>query len=340
MTFANVDILERFQAKIEASRGVAETVMTRWFYPPPQKATWQYLQDLEDVSELTRTYAATVDRQLGIRTVRMNIELNLTYEEAVWWLNMALDGNNRTGTTTGSTPPGYTYTLAPNTAADDLDTFTMKGGDTVNIYKFSRCAVNKLTMRWNPQQGGDVCWRMVAEVWAIFVGTATYDAPSDITRTKILARGTKVYVDTATIHTTQMLNTMRQGEITIDNQLEEKIFSESVSDPYSDFARGEQIVTGSLVFEYNTGAETEFANMRAGTTRKVSIEQTGALIGSTPTTNYNWRIDVPTLKWMAPQQGYAGHNKIITFPWIAQWTSATPQVVSVVIVNANSTTTA
>lgn len=325
MALGNVEILERAQCKIEAVRGTAETTMTRWLYFPPQKFTWQYLQDLEAVSEVTRSYVATIDRQLGIRTVRMSVELNLTNEEAVWWLNAAVDGSNLTGTTTGSTPAGFTYSLAPNVAADDLASFTLKGGDTTNIYKFSRCMVNKATFRWNPQQGGDVCWRMVAEIWAIFVGTTTYDAPADITRTKILARGTKVYIDTTTIGTTQLLATVRQGEFTIDNQMEEKIFSESVLDPYTDVGRGEQIFTGSLVMENNAAAEAEFVLMRAGTVRKLRFSQTGAQIGITPTTNYLWQVDFPNAKWMAPVKSYAGHNSIITFPFVGQWTAAAPQ---------------
>jgi hypothetical protein len=288
----------------------------------------------------TRTYAATVDRQLGIRYVRINIELNLTYEEAIWWLNLALDGNNRTGTTTGSTPPGFTYSLAPNSATDDLDTCTIKAGDPGNPYKFSRCAVNKMTMRWNPLQGGDTCWRMVAELWAIFVGTTTFDSPADITRNKILARGTKVYIDEpgGTIMTTQILNKIRSGNIVIDNQLEEKVWSESVTDPMGDFARGEQLVTGEIVMEYQD--DVEFGKMRAGTTRKLAIVQTGANIGATPTTDYRWQIQVPNAKYMAPTLGKAGQNKIITLPWVGQWSSAAPQPILVSDVIAAGTVTA
>lgn len=340
MAITNVDILERAQVKIEAVRGTAETTMTRWLYYPPQKFTWQYQQDLEEIEEITRTYATAVDRQLGIRTVRANIELLLTYEEAVWWLNCALDGGNLTGSTTGSTPPGYTYTLAQNVTADDLASFTMKAGDTTNIYKFSRCMVNKATFRWNPQQGGETTWRMVAEIWAIFVGTTTYDSPTDQTRTRILARGTKVYSDDTTLGSGQLLNTIRQGEFTIDNQFEEKIFSENTVDPYADVARGAQLVTGSIVMENNAAGETEFGKMRAGTVRKLRISQTGALIGSTPTTNYLWQVDFPNAKWMAPQKGYAGHNSIITFPFVAQWTASATQPVIVTDVNALASVTA
>lgn len=337
---ANVDILERAQVKIEGTRGAAETTMTRWIYSPPQKISWQYLQDLETIEELTRTYATAVDRQLGIRMVRINVEILLTYEEAVWWLNAALDGSNLTGSTTGSTPAGYTYTLAQNVSADDLASFTMKAGDATNIYKFSRCMVNKATFRWNPQIGGETTWRMVAEIWAIFVGTTTYDAPSDQTRTRILARGTGVYVDTTTIQTTLLTATIRQGEFTIDNQLEEKVFSENTVDPYTDVARGSQIVTGSIVMENNAAAEAEFVLMRAGTVRKIAILQTGAQIGVTPTTNYKWQVQFPTAKWMAPNKSYAGHNSIITFPFVAQWAAAATQPIIVTDVNALATVTA
>lgn len=338
MGFTNVQVLERAQAKIEAVRGTGETTMTRWFYFAPGALTWQYNQDLEEINEVTRTYATAVDRQLGPRSVRINIEINLTYEEAIWWLNCALDGSNLSGTTTGSTPAGYTYSLAQNVSADDLATFTLKAGEPGNPYKFSRCAVNQATFRWNPQPGGETCWRMTAEIWAIFVGTTTFDSPADITRNHVLARGTKVYVDTTTIGTTQLLGAVRSGEFTINNNLEEKFFSENTVDMAADFGRGSQVVTGSLVMEYLN--DTEFALMRAGTTRKIRVLQTGPNIGATPTTDYKWQVDFPNAKWLAPSFGYAGQNKIITLPFVGQWTSAVTQPIQIADVIAAATVTA
>jgi hypothetical protein len=338
MAYSNVQVLERAQAKIEAVRGVAETTMTRWFYPPLGSLTWQYNQDLEEITEQTRTYASAVDRQLGVRTVRINIEINLTYEEAIWWLNCALDGGNLTGTTTGSTPPGFTYSLAQNVSADDLSTFTLKAGDATTIYKFSRCAVNQATFRFNPQPGGETCWRMTAEIWAIFVGITTYDSPTDILRNRVLARGTNFSVDTTTIGTTQVLGAIRSGEFTINNNLEEKFFSENTVDAAADFGRGSQVVTGSLVYEYLN--DTEFALMRAGTVRKIRIAQTGPNIGSTPTTDFKWQVDVPNAKWLAPQFGYAGQNKIITLPFVGQWSSTVTQPLQISDVISAGTVTA
>jgi hypothetical protein len=338
MPYQNVQVLERAQAKIEAVRGTAETLMTRWMYPPPGGITWTYAQELEEITETTRTYATAVDRQLGYRTVRINFDLILTYEEAVWWLNCVLDGGNLTGTTTGSTPPGYTYSLAQNVTTDDLSTFTLKAGDPGNPLKFSRCAVNQATFRWNPQPGGETVWHMTAEVWAIFIGPTSFDSPTDITRERVLARGTKVYIDTTTLGTTQLLLASRSGEFTINNNLEEKFFSENIVDPHTDFARGPQIVTGSLVMEYLN--DTEFALMRAGTVRKIRIVQTGRNIGSTPTTDYKFQADFPNAKWLAPSFGYAGQNKIITMPFVGQWAPAATQPLLVSIVNTSATITA
>lgn len=338
MAYSNVQVLERAQAKIEGTRGAAEATMTRWWYFPLGALTWTYDQELEEIIETTRTYASAVDRQLGMRSIRINIELNLTYEEAIWWLNMALDGGNLSGTTTGSTPAGYTYSLAQNVSADDLSTFTLKAGNPAVAYKFSRCAVNRMTMRWNPQSGGETSWRMTAEIFAIFVGTTSFDSPADITRNRILARGTAVYIDTTTIGTTQVLGAIRSGEVTIDNQLEEKFFSENTVDADDDFARGSQIVTGSLVMEYLN--DTEFALMRAGTVRKIRISRTGDQIGTTPTTNYLWQLDIPNAKWLAPTFGYAGQNQIITLPFVGQWSSAVTQPLQVTDVIAAATVTA
>lgn len=338
MPYQNVQVLERAQAKIEAVRGTAEATASRWFYPPLGGITWTYAQDLEEIVEATRTYASAVDRQLGYRTVRINFDLILTYEEAVWWLNCALDGGNLSGTTTGSTPPGYTYTLAQNVTTDDLSTFTLKAGDPGNPLKFSRCVVNQATFRFNPQPGGETTWRMTAEVWAIFQGPTTFDSPTDTVRNRVLARGTKVFIDPTTLGTTQLTNAVRSGEFTINNNIEEKFFSENITDPHTDFARGSQVVTGSLVMEYLN--DTEFNNMRNGTVRKIRISKDGDQIGTTPTTAFKWQADFPNAKWLAPSFGYAGQNKIITMPFVGQWTSTATQPLIVTVVTATASVTA
>lgn len=315
MPYGNVTILDRIEAKIEAVRGTAEATMTRPVVFPLGRATWTWEADEGLVPESLRSFhASDADfTSVGIATSRINIEAILSFEEAIWWLNLAVDGNSRTGVTTGSTPAGYTYTQTPSSAVDDLDTITLKCGDGAVAYKFDRGVVNTATLRWNPARGGDSYWMISVEIFARFLGTTTFDAPAALVRHKIAAKGTKVYLDAfgGTIGTTQATGVIRSGSITINNQIEEKQWSEDDTNVGSDFGRGEQVITVEVVRELN--ADTEFALLRAGTTRKLRIEKVGDAIGTTPTTNFQWRIDMPVFRYtprMAPN--YQGQNRIVT----------------------------
>ena len=313
--FTNVIRLDRIEAKIEGTRGTAETTMTRPIVFPDGKASWTYEADEAIVPESLRSYHASDadNTTVGISRSTLNVEMLASYEELIWWLNLALKGSSLSGSTTGSTPPGYTYAFTPTAASDDLATATFKCGDGSAAYVFDRGVVNTLTLRWNPAgTGADAYWAISATILCRFQGTTTFDAPAAVTRHKIVAKGTKVYLDATggTIGTTQVTNQIRSGSITITNNVEEKIFSESSSVTADDFARGEQVISFDLMRELT--ADTEFALARAGTVRKLRIEKTGDAIGTSPTTNYLLRIDLPVARYtprIAPN--WQGQNRVV-----------------------------
>jgi Phage tail tube protein len=333
MAYQNVMILEGGQAKVEAVRGTPESALTRWLYPVLGGLVVNYNQEVEDEPESTRTYHGHTSVSLGLPEVRISYEEIVSYEDLPWWFQMALKGGVA-GISTGSTPPGYTYTFVPATATDDLSTFTLVAGDPGNLYKFSRCAINSLTVRWDQAQ--QPSWRMTADIWArdMTAGAAYTGAIPDRNRERVQARGTLVYVDEpgGTIGTTQVTNEIRSGSVTVDNQLEDKAFSENETSVSADFARGEQLITGELVREFKT--DTEFAKMRAGTTRRIRVQRTGSTIGATPTTDKRVRIDVPVAVLYAPRPGHVGQNRILTWGFTGYKTVADPVPITAAIVNA------
>jgi hypothetical protein len=342
MAVTNTDILFGAQVKIEGARGTPETTMTRWLYPTVGQFSWTYAQDHDDLSESNRTFHGKSAFSLSRYQVSFTYQERVSFEDLVWWLNTALDGNNRTGTTTGSTPAGFTYTLTPQASTDDLDTFTMKFNDAGNTYKIDRCVVNRLTLNWDSSPGtSQPSWLMTAEILGrTLTPAATYDAIADRSRTIIKSIGTALYIDEpgGTLGTTQKLGYLRSGEIVIDNQIELKAFSEDPATSAVDFGRGEQLITGSVVMEFKDDAE--FAKMRAGTSRKLRILNTGAVIGSTPTTNYKAQFDFGVAQWMPPTMGYAGHNSIQTFGFVAYKSATVTVPITVAVVNASTTITA
>lgn len=337
MAIQNTIGLERAQAKIEGTRGSAESTMTRWLYPIQGGLTWTYEREQDNTKEQTRGFHQTESLELGISRSRINFEGIVSYEDVVWWLRMILKGASGAlaGVSTGSTPAGYTYTFTPTSTADDLDTFTLKAGDGVNNYSFNRCAVNRATFRWNPSGGGEATWRMALEIFARFESASvSFDSVNDHARTKVLAAGTKVYSDAigGTIGTTQVVGKVRSGSITIDNQIEEKIFSENTTTVAADFARGEQIVTAELLLEFKD--DTEFGYFRASTDRQIRIEQTGPNIGATPTTDYLWQVDLPVARIVSFVPGYTGMNKTATVGLVGQRSATAPQPITITVVNA------
>lgn len=340
MPYGNVQAFKKVQGKIEAVRGTAETTMTRWITVLQSGGVAvTYNRDREDAPETLRSFNGDRDTALTNESVGINIEARMSFEEAVWWLNLALDGGNLTGTTTGSTPPGYTYTLTPNDTVDDLASATLKIGDGATAYRYRRCMVNSATFRCNPNAGGEASWRMAAELIAIFDGTTSFDSPTDITRNMILSNGSKLYLDTASaIGTTAQSLLIRNMSFTIANNLEEKRFIESGITAAADVGRGMQRVTGDFTAEHLNDA-TFFALMRANTNTKLRFEYTGPSIGTTPTTNYLWQVDFPQAKLNAPSESYAGQNMVMTYPFIAE-KPVGAGVITIKDVNATASITA
>lgn len=311
--YTNVVTLDRMEGKIEGTRGTPEATMTRPIVFPHGRASWSYEAAEGIEPETLRSFHATAADYAvpGVSRTRINIEAIMSFEEIIWWWNLGLKGGNLSGTTTGSTPPGYTNTFSPTAATDDIATATLKCGDGAVAYLFDRAAVNTMVMRWNP--GQEAYWMMAVELFARFKGTTTFDSPAAIVRHKIASKGTIVKIDATggTIGTTQVSGAIRSGSVSINNQLEEKQFTEDTDYTSADFARGEQIIAFELVRELL--ADTEFAFARAGTVRKIRIEKTGDAIGTSPTTAYLLQLDLPAARYtprLAPN--FQGQNRVLT----------------------------
>lgn len=313
MAITNVLVLERAQAVTEAVRGTQVGTNTRWLYPIQGGITWTLDIPTDDTKEALRGYYATDNQTMGIPICRLNIETVVTYDELPWWLTMILEGATLTGAAVNE---GYSYEFDPPGTTDDLKSFSLVAGDGTLNHEFKRCMVNRATIRFNPQSGGDAHWHLTMEVWAHYVGASgTFDSVSDIAREKILSKGTRIYSDAAggTIGTTQVTGWLRSGSITIDNQLEEKIFAENTTATGNDVARGEQIITAELVVEFAN--DTYFGYFRAGTRRMLRILQTGTDLGTDLVTA---RFDMPYAHIVSFAPGYSGQNKTATIGLVAE----------------------
>jgi hypothetical protein len=339
--YQNVVAFQRVQGAIESTRGTEVTTMTRELNVLQQGgASWTYTADREDAPETLNSFAGDRDTTFTNIASTLSLEARLSYEEVPWWFSLALNGaaGSLTGTTTGSTPPGYTYSIDPVDTSDNLDTATIKIGDGAVCYAFRRFAINTMTLRFNPNSGGEASWRISVGGPAIFIGPDTFDSPAATSRTIVESNGTKLYLDTASaIGTTQLTGMVRNGSITVMNNIEEKRFAEGTAVAEADFGRGNWRVTGDFTVEHLS--DTQFALMRANTDVKLRFLKEGAQIGTTPTTLYKFQLDIPEAKLDAPSRSYMGNNAVLTFPFLGEKPSAAAAL-QTDTVNALATVTA
>lgn len=318
MPYTNVLAFQRLQAALETTRGTEVATMTRELVVLQQGGSnMTYSADREDAPETLRSFAGDRDTALTNESVQIAIEARLSFEELPWWLSLALNGASASlvGTTDGLTPPAYTYPIDPVDTADNLGSATLKIGDGATCYVVRRFMCNEATFRCNPNAGGEASWRMAMNGPAIFVGPDTFDTPTETSRTIVQSNGTKMYFDTASaIGTTQLLALVRNMSFAVSNNIEEKRFVEGGAQASADVGRGMQRVTGDFTMEHLS--DTYFALMRANTDTKIRFEQEGPAINGTA--NNLWQVDFPIAKLNAPSPSYAGNNKVMTYPFLAE----------------------
>jgi hypothetical protein len=333
MAYPNVIALQRAQAKIQAARGTGEATMTHWMTLLSPGSTITIEQEHTTTQETTNSFFPYSDNQLGHQRCRLALSFVGSYERMPWWFQHIIKSQAMplAGVTTGSTPPGYTYTIEPSANTDDIAVSTWKVGDGSTVYKVDRAVVNTLTIACNPQPGGDPEWRCTAEIFGIFAGTTTFDAPVDETLTKIVSYGTKVFIDAigGTIGTTELTNRWRTWSITFTLNIEEKSFGALTA--HTDFGRGYYDAVFEIVMEHTD--DVWFAGARANTAYKIRFEKTGPNIGATPATDYRVRIDFNRAKLRIPTFSFMGQNKVATFGGFAEKPAATAAI-STATVNA------
>jgi len=335
MVYRNVERLMRSQAKIEVVRGVPEATTSRILYG---RMTRTIDRPPTDEPEATGTWFGRDEGGFaqGVTRVSYTYTERMTFEDMAWWLQLILR-NGVTGVSDGgTTTPGYLWAFTPHATDDLLATATVEAGDPDNVSKSSMLAVMSANFRFD--QGASPYWQMDLNFMARQdVASAFTAALADRTRESIRSAGTKVFIDTTgAIGTTQLLATLRSGNIGINNNLEEKVFSEDETAISSDFARGEQVVTADLVLEQKNRSYLD--KYLVGETQKVRIQKDGSVIHTAPTAaSKRWEVDIPVAKMQSFADGMAGQNKIQTLGMMGYRNAANPVPIICRVVNGLAT---
>jgi|GEM_PF-1369572 len=339
--FRNVERLERSQAKIEAVRGVAESAASRILYGRMSRTIDR---PPTDEPEFTGTWHGRTKGGFvqGIKRVGYSYTERMTFEDMAWWLQMILRGGVTPTSDGAATTPAYPWIFLPTTATDVLSTCTVEGGDPGNVHRSHMLAVKSATFAFD--QSANPYWKMDLDLMARGDDPlGGFTVLTDRVREPIRSAGTKLYLDegATALGTTQLLGELRSGSITINNNLEEKVFSEDVDEIHPDFGRGEQIVTAELVMEQKSRVRLD--DYLTGVAQKIRIVQEGSVIHpvsvspALPETRKRFEIDIPVGQYQSFTDQMAGQNKTQSLGVMGYTDPANPVPVKATVVNALAT---
>lgn len=267
----------------------------------------------------------------GNAEVGFTVEAVGTFEDLMWWLLLALDGDIPAVSDAG-TPPAYTREAVPVGNADNLKTATFEYGFGTLVYRSTMVGVRRLTLSVNRADANT--WRMTADCFArdiTKISNFTAAIP-ERAREAIPAAGTHLFLDPAgTLGTTEVLNKWRSFSVTVENNPDFKRFGEGDVFVSPDFGRGDQTVTGEVVLEQVDDTEYEFQRLATGRGLRLERESDKAPIHTT--VRKRARIDLPNLYWNAPAEQILGQNVAQSFGFVAKpYIGAAP--ISIETVNA------
>jgi len=324
----NETILRLNQAGLETTRGTG-VAATRKLYATIAPSYDRPITEFSDTSGTFEDLRRVAYQRPNIGFAATDL---MTYEDTAWWFQSLIKGGV-VGVTDAGTPPAYTYGFTPSLATDDLKTFTLEFNESGNPYKSTQVLNTDWTIRIDPDNEGG--WLLDANFIARDWNTATYTGSiTDRTTEVIKAPGTLLYIDSATIGTTQVTGKFISATVTGDNAPHLKAFAEDeLSWPANKVGRGRRRFTAQFVLEFDS--DTEFANYRATTPveRYIRIERSGTQIHGSTATNKRIRLDMNGY-WRSISWGDRQGNIIATFGFQPFYDATSGYALKAEVVNA------
>lgn len=324
-------ITQRGQAGIESTRGT-EVNATRIIYPVITRTFEKPIREFQDTSG---TYEARRRFAQGRERVGFSITDLATFEDLAWWNQLGIKGGVTGGAGDSGSPEMFLYTFTPSLATDDLKSVTLETGDALSSslqYTSTQAMINSWTIRIDPDNEGG--WLYDAELLARnYSQTAHTGSLTDRTTEVIKAPTTKLYIDDATIGSTQVTGKFISASITGNNNIHFKAFAEDEANfAANKIGRGARTFDAQIVLEFDS--EAEFAKMRAGTQRFVRIETLGSVIHDAVTkkAQINMNGYWSTIGW-----GDREGNIIATFGLMCFYNATSGYALQMVIQNALET---
>jgi hypothetical protein len=283
-----VKALNKIQLGKESAAGTAVAATT----------IWRGMGKVEDGQEVKRVaesigIAMPTNRfyvpKLGASITFDPVEA--TFQQFPYILEAGVAAETPTQDGTGS---GYIYAYAmPTTTMNTINTYTIEGGDNVEVEEMEYGFVESFKISGNAAEGVmmEAAWvgRQVSD--ATFTGALS--VPALVPGDHILFGGSKLYIDAVggTIGSTEVSNSLLSFELDVTTGLKAKYTN---AEKYFDFIYwdvGSFSATLKLVFEHNTASEAQKDLFKAGTPRQFRLEFLGnAVADNTGATHDNLKL--------------------------------------------------
>lgn len=258
-----------------------------------------------------------------------------TFEDLAWWLQLALKGGV-TGTGDAGSPIAYTYSFTPSLTADDLKSMTLEHNETGNGLKTSQVMIDTWSLRGDSDNDQESEWMFDFSALGLDVTTGvTYTAAlTDRTIEPIIARGTKVYVDSTTMGSTQLTGKLISWAINGNNALHFKAFAENENAYAANkVGRQERTHDGQFVFEFDDHAEFDNFLSTTPVERLIRLEREGTQIHGSSVVKKRLRVDVAGY-WSSWSRGDREGNLIATFGFNSAFNATLATDIKIEVVNA------
>lgn len=287
-------ILRKNQAGLESTRGTS-VAATRKVYATIEPSFEKPLAFFQDTSG---TYSARRRKVYGRERVSFTATDLVTFEDIAWWFQLAIKGGV-TGVSDTETTPGYLYTFEPSESSDDLKAMTLEFGESGNVYESDQVMINSWTLRGDPDSDSEPAWMFEAEMMGRTISTSSYTTSiNDRTTEPCIARGTKIYVDTAygSLGSTQLTGHLINWSVTGNNNLHFKAFAEDETAMAANkVGRGERTYDFEFTMEFDSDTTAGgFKDYRDGTELFVRLLREGTTIDATatPATKKKLQLDM------------------------------------------------
>lgn len=328
----SVKLLRRLQIGVESTdapgTAVAATTLLRMTGTiQDTRETVFAEEDVGYLSGVDRTYVPKVGAEL-------EVEGEATFEQLPYILKAGVDHAAAT-TDTGT---GYIWTFNfPTTAAKNLNTYTIEGGDDQACEKTSYAFVTEFALSGE----AGAAWKMSAS----WVGRAINDTDSFTdsasvtlsTVEEMLFSKTKLFIDNATASTdmglTQKSNTLIGAELNVTTGWG-PVFTGEGNLYFSFIKCAEPEILLKITFEHDGSATAEKTAWRAQTARQIRLQCLGSALTTAGAYTYKTvNIDLvgkwETFDAIEDKDG----NDIVTGTFRARYNSTTTTFASITVVN-------